>query len=388
MKHNSFITFENKFIRMKKNKPRNRHKHYKVPEPGTSPGLYTIDEEALKPVIILHTYNEKTYKKEELKNINNIDKLIQSKDFCYWFDIKGLADPNIFETLYNKLDISRLVLEDITSTYQRPKLDEYDNDKYIFAVSRHLYLNDEGVLNNDQVSFILSERTLITFQETYADCFEPVRKRLEVGKGNIRIGGSSYLMYAIMDVIVDNYFTLLNFWGEELDAIEDRLYDHPDKRIMYDTQAIKRSLITIRKVAWPERDKLNDIIRTDSPLISTLAKTYMKDAYDHCIQIIDFIESLKEIASANIDMNLSIISNRMNEIMKVLTIISSIFIPLTFIAGIYGMNFSREDPVTGKVMPDNMPELYSPHGYMWTWIVMGVIAVAQVIYFWRKGWFK
>ncbi len=373
---------------MGKNKPRNRHKHYNVPEPGTSPGKYEIDENALKPKITLHIYNESSYKKEDLEHINNIDKLIQNKDFYYWFDIKGLADPNIFETLFSKLDISRLVLEDITSSYQRPKLDEYDNDDYLFSVSRHLYLGEEDVLCNEQISFILSERTLITFQETYADCFGPVRKRLEIGKGNIRIGGSSYLMYAIMDVIVDNYFALLNFWGEELDAIEDRLYDHPDRRIMFDTQAIKRSLITIRKVAWPERDKLNDIIRSDSALISDLTKTYMKDAYDHCIQIIDFIESLKEIASANIDMNLSITSNRMNEIMKVLTIISSIFIPLTFIAGIYGMNFSREDPVTGKVLPGNMPELYSPHGYLWTWIVMGIIAVVQIIYFWRKGWFK
>ncbi|MCX2574332.1 magnesium/cobalt transporter CorA [Pedobacter sandarakinus] len=373
---------------MGKNKPRNRHKHYKVPAPGTSPGLYEIDQDALKPQIVLHTYNQKSYKNEILDDISNIDKLVANTDFNYWFDIKGLGDNGMFETLYAKFDISRLVLEDITSSYQRPKLDEYDNDKYIFSVSRHLYLGENNILCNDQVSFILSERTLITFQETYADCFEPVRKRLEVGKGNIRIAGSSYLMYAIMDVIVDNYFSLLNFWGEELDAIEDRLFDNPDRRIMYDTQAIKRSLITIRKVAWPERDKLNDLIRTDSVLISDLTKTYIKDAYDHCIQIIDFIESLKEIASANIDMNLSIISNRMNEIMKVLTIISSIFIPLTFIAGIYGMNFSREDPATGKVLPHNMPELYSPNGYIWTWVVMGIIAIVQVIYFWRRGWFK
>lgn len=373
---------------MAKNKKRNKHIHYKVPEPGTSPGLYTIDENALKPIITFHTYDDKTYKKEELKNIDNIDKLTENSNFFYWFDIKGLADPGIFETLYEKLNVSRLVLEDITSSYQRPKLDEYDNDKYVFSVSRHLYLSEENGLCNEQISFILTPKFLITFQENYEDCFNPVRKRLEVGKGNIRIGGSSYLMYAMMDAIVDNYFTLLNFWGEELDAIEDRLFDNPDKRIMYDTQAIKRSLITIRKVAWPERDKLNDILRSDSPLISDLTKTYIKDAYDHCIQIIDFIESLKEIASANIDMNLSIISNRMNEIMKVLTIISSIFIPLTFIAGIYGMNFSREDPVTGKVLTDNMPELYAEHGYLYTWLVMLVIAIIQVIYFWRRGWFK
>jgi len=366
------------------------HKHFKynVPAPGTSPGVYSIDENALKPLITLHIYNEKTYRKEELKNINNIEKLTENKDFCYWFDIKGLADPSIFETLYSKLNVSKLVLEDITSSYQRPKFDEYDNDKYVYSVSRHLFLNTDHDLCNEQISFILTSRCLITFQEDYEDCFNPVRKRLEVGKGNIRIAGSSYLMYAVMDVIVDNYFTLLNFWGGELDAIEDRLYDNPDKQIMYDTQAIKRSLITIRKIAWPERDKLNDILRSESELITDLTKTYIKDAYDHCVQIIDFIESLKEIASANIDMNLSIISNRMNEIMKVLTIISSIFIPLTFIAGIYGMNFSREDPVTGKILKDNMPELYAEHGYLYTWIVMAVIAIVQVIYFWRKGWFK
>ena len=157
---------------------------------------------------------------------------------------------------------------------------------------------------------------------------------------------------------------------------------------MYDTQIIKRNLISIRRVVWPERDKLNDILRTDSPLISDQTKMFVKDAYDHCIQIIDIVESLKEISISNIDMYLSVISNRMNEIMKVLTIISSIFIPLTFIAGIYGMNFAQQDPVTGKMLPQNMPELYQEHGYLYTMIVMGAIAVAQIIYFWRKGWFK
>lgn len=373
---------------MSKKKFRFQRNRLNIPDPGSSPGNYIIPTNALDAKIVLHSYNPQSYKKTELKNIEGIEKLIEDHNYNYWFEIKGLNDASIFEILSTKLNINRLVLEDITSGYQRPKLDEYDNDKFIFAVSRHLYTDKEHHLQNDQVSFILSKRTLITFQETYNDCFAPVRKRLEIGKGNIRVGGSSYLMYAIMDAIIDNYFSLLNYWGEELDKIEDRLFDHPDNSIMYDTQIIKRYLITIRKIAWPERDKLNDILRAETDLISDLAKTYVKDAYDHCIQIIDFIETLKEIAAANIDMNLNITSNRMNEIMKVLTIMSSIFIPLTFIAGIYGMNFSREDPVTGKILPNNMPELYSPNGYIWTWIVMGVIAVIQVIYFWRKGWFK
>ncbi len=373
---------------MAKNKLRNKHKHYKVPAPGSSPGMYVIDENALKPIIYLHVYNQQSYNRLTVDNIKNIPQLTADKSFNYWLDIKGLGDPAIFELLLNQYRINPLVLEDITSSFQRPKLEEFDEEQYVFTVSRHLYLNKDGLLFNEQVSFILLENMLMTFREDYEDCFSPVRKRLELGKGNIRAAGSSYLMYAVTDVIVDNYFALLNFWGEELDAIEDRLYDSPDKRIMYDTQAIKRSLITIRKVAWPERDKLNDILRSESPLISNTTKTYVRDVYDHCIQIIDFIESLKEIASANIDMNLSIVSNRMNEIMKVLTIMSSIFIPLTFIAGIYGMNFSREDPITGKILKDNMPELYAQHGYLYTLIVMGIIALLQIIYFWRKGWFK
>lgn len=373
---------------MAKNKIRDKKKKIKFSEPGTSPGAYVIDENALKPIIKFHTYNTDIHKVEELKSLKNIDALIADPNFNYWFDIKGIGDASLFEILKTKLDISPLALEDITSSYQRPKIDEYDAEKYLFAVSRHLYFNKENELINEQISFILTSNCLITFQETYEDCFDPVRKRLDIGKGNIRIGGSSYLMYALMDMVIDGYLKLLNAWGEQLDTIEDRLYSNPDKRIMYDTQAIRRSLLTTRKVVWPERDKLNDILRSENPLITSLTKTYLRDAYDHCIQTIDFMESLKEIATANIDLNLSIVSNRMNEIMKVLTIISSIFIPLTFIAGIYGMNFSRVDPATGKILRDNMPELYMQHGYLYTLGVMIAIAVIQIFYFYKKGWFK
>ena len=370
---------------MSKLKKRKRH-HYSLPTAGTSPGLVFISEDALKPIITLHTYNDKEYEAKSLMNISNIKETIANKNFTYWLDIKGFGSKEMFERLNTDFKINNLVLEDITRTYQRPKLEEYAN--YVFAISRMLILDEEGNLENEQVSFILTENALITFREHYEDCLDPVRKRLEAGKGNIRISGPGYLMYALMDIIVDRYFEILNVWGEDLDAIEDRLLEKPDKTIMYDTQLIKRNLIQIRRVAWPERDKLNDMLRTDSMLITDQTKTYIKDAYDHCIQIIDIIESLKEISASNIDMYLSIISNRMNEIMKVLTIISSIFIPLTFIAGIYGMNFAKQDPVTGQLLPDNMPELYTQHGYWYTWGVMLVIAVLQVIYFWRRGWFK
>ncbi|MEE1944294.1 magnesium/cobalt transporter CorA [Pedobacter sp. KR3-3] len=368
-----------------KHKP-HKKRHYALPTPGSSPGLIYIDENSLKPKITLYTYNQQTYKVEELHNLNGIKARTDNKDFNFWIEVKGFNSVEMFETLAKELHINKLILEDITRTYQRPKFEEYDD--YIFSISRMLCLDTDGALENEQVSFILTKNALFTFQDRYEDCLDPVRKRLDLGKGNIRIGGSSYLMYALMDMIVDNYFSVLGVWSEELDSIEDRLLDKPDKTIMYDTQMIKRNLITLRRVAWPERDKMNDILRTDSQFIDGQIKMYFRDAYDHCIQIIDMVESMKEIAASNIDMYLSIISNRMNEIMKVLTIISSIFIPLTFIAGIYGMNFSREDPVTGKVMPLNMPELYSAHGYVWALVIMAVIAILQIIYFWRKGWFK
>ena len=367
-------------------KQKRKRKHYSLPAAGSSPGVVYIDEHSLKPVITFHSYNDHHYAVKELDNIENLSRILANKEFTYWIEIKGFNSIAMFETLSNDFGISKLVLEDITRTYQRPKLEEYG--KYDFAVSRMLHFDENKNLDNDQVSFILLENALFTFQESYKDCLEPVRTRLKAGKGNIRLAGSSYLMYALMDIIIDTYFEILGSWGDELDLIEDRLFDKPDRTVMFDTQVVKRNLINVRRVVWPERDKLNDVLRSDSLLIPDQTKVYIRDAYDHCIQIIDIVESLKEISASNIDMYLSIISNRMNEIMKVLTIISSIFIPLTFIAGIYGMNFASADPVTGKLLPKNMPELYQEHGYLYTMIVMGAIALLQIIYFWRKGWFK
>ncbi|MES2652268.1 MAG: magnesium/cobalt transporter CorA [Bacteroidota bacterium] len=367
-----------------------RHKpkktRYVVPSPGSSPGTVYIDENSLEPRITLYSYNVDQYNVRQLERLADLKNFTGDSNFTYWVEIKGFKSASLFETLTREYNINKLIVEDITTTNQRPKYEEYG--KYDFAISRMLFLDGEGDLENEQLSFILTKNVLFTFQDKYEDCLQPIRKRLEIGKGNIRLGGSSYLMYALMDMIIDQYFTVLGTWSEELDNIEDRLLAKPDKSIMFDTQLIKRNLITLRRVAWPERDKVNDILRTDSRLISDQTKVYIRDAYDHCIQIIDMIESLKEISASNIDMYLSIISNRMNEIMKVLTIISSIFIPLTFVAGIYGMNFSREDPDTGKILSQNMPELYQEHGYLYTMIGMGIIAVLQVVYFWRKGWFK
>lgn len=359
---------------------------YSLPEAGSSPGLIYIDENSLETKITLHTVAKEFYKVEELTDLKRIKQIIADKNTIFWIEIKGFKSEAMFEILLNDLHVNKLILEDITRTYQRPKYEQYDD--YDFAISRMLIYDDDHCLINEQLSFLLTDNALFTFQDKYLSCMEPVHKRLKAGKGNIRTAGSGYIMYAMMDAIVDTYFQILGDWGEELDEIEDKLMAKVERSIMFETQALKRNLMNMKRVAWPERDKLNDMIRSDSPFITDQTKLFLRDAYDHIIQIIDINESLKEIATSNIDTYLSIISNRMNEIMKVLTIISSIFIPLTFIAGIYGMNFAKQDPVTGKIMPSNMPELYQEHGYLYTMIIMFIIAIIQVAYFARKGWFK
>jgi magnesium transporter len=356
-----------------------------IPVPGTSPGSIQLYEDALKPQITLYSYNSDDFFSEKINSLDELEiQIDRYKDHHRWIEIKGIGDANLLTFLGKKFDINKLVLEDIADCRQRPKLDEYED--YLFAVSRMLYVNKQLEIENEQVSFILFQKLLITFQENYSDNIIPVINRLSGGKGNIRSAGSSYLLYALTDLILDNYFALIYKLGDELETIEELLYRRADKSLMFQTQNIKREMISIRRAAWPERDKINDMIRSESKLINKTSKTYLKDTYDHTMQIIDLIENYKDLTTSLIDMNLTLISQRMNEIMKVLTIISSIFIPLTFIAGVYGMNFAFEDPQTGEILKNNMPELYNENGYLYTIGGMVTIAILQMIYFWRKGW--
>ncbi len=356
-----------------------------APIPGACPGSIGSYEGALPPKITAYAYDTNHFFSEEITNATELDLHFDTYSLLkHWINIRGLGDLELLEYIGKKFNIHNLVLEDIVNTQQRPKLDEYEG--YLFAISRMLYVNADLEIENEQISFILLPQVLISFQENYNNCIEPVVNRLKLGKGNIRISDISYMMYSLMDVVIDNYFSLIYKLGEELETLEELLYRKPDKSLMHQIHSIKRAMIMIRRAAWPERDKINDMIRSDSKLISKGTKTFLRDAYDHCMQVVDMVESYKDITTSLIDMNLSFISNRMNEIMKVLTIISSIFIPLTFIAGIYGMNFAYQDPITHKILNKNMPELYAENGYVYTMIIMLVIAILQIIYFWRKGW--
>lgn len=369
---------------MTTNRP--RYKFKRVGQVGDRPGTIALPDDALKPKISVFSYNINevvTCNGDDISIV--IDQLKKCTNHTHWIKINGLGSEQLFEKTGEVLNIDLLVLEDIANTHQRPKFDEYED--YLFATSRIIHFSEEHELINTQFSAIIKNDLILTFEEDYENRFDAVITRLKAGKGAIRTEGPGYMCYALMDTIIDQYFVVLADIGDLLDALEDRLYEKADKTIMYDTQHIKRNLITMRRVSWPERDKINDMIRSDSPLIKATVKAYLKDAYDHTIQIMDVTDSYKEITSSIMDLYLSMVSNRMNEIMKVLTIISVIFMPLTFIAGIYGMNFSRTDD-KGRIIPDNMPELYQHHAYVYALVIMFVIAIAQVWYFWKRGWFN
>ncbi|MBK0378875.1 magnesium/cobalt transporter CorA [Mucilaginibacter segetis] len=368
----------NKRIRYK-----NKWRNIKV---GESPGTIAIPDDAVKPRIAVFSFNQTDLQISEGSDFKTITQQIKKcTEHTHWIKINGLGDAALIESIGSLLNINHLVLEDVVNTHQRPKFDEYDD--YVFGTSRIIYFNKKDEMVNCQFSALVKDNLIISFEERHYNYFGVVEARLQAGKGSIRTAGPGYIFYALTDTILDNYFVLLGNLGDQIDQTEDRLYKSPDKTIMFEAQQLKRMLIAIRRACWPERDKINDMIRSENALITKEVKVYLRDAYDHCIQAMDLIESYKEVTSSLIDLYLSMVSNRMNEIMKVLTIISVIFIPLTFIAGIYGMNFSRED-THGHVISDNMPELYLHHGYIYALILMLAIGIIQLIIFWRKGWFN
>jgi magnesium transporter len=274
-------------------------------------------------------------------------------------------------------------MEDVFNVYQRAKAEDYQG--HLFLISRCLK-EENGSITNDQLSLFLGKNFVITIQDKYEDVLEPIRERIRQGKGYVRKFGPDYLLYALMDVVLDNFFPVIESISDRLDALQDALIDNPTRDKLNKVLITKRDLIMLRRAIWSERDKVNDILRSNFPLISDSTKIFFRDSYDHCVHAIDLIESYKEVTASLMDVYMSSVSNKMNQVMKVLTIISTIFIPLTFIVGLYGMNFSYTDPVTGKILPLNMPELYSPYGYVTVVAIMVVIVIGLLYFFVKKGW--
>lgn len=290
-----------------------------------------------------------------------------------WINVNGLHDTDFLTKLGERFGLHSLVLEDIVNTNQRPKFEDYG--EYIYIVIKILDYDEAAqIVTSEQVSLILGQNYVLSFQEREGDIFEPVRERIRGGKGRIRKGGTDYLTYALLDAVVDHYYAVLERFGDEIEAIEEDLIDHPAPELLNQIHALKREMIYIRKSVWPLREVVGSLYRDETRLIKKATQLFLRDVYDHTIQVIDSVESFRDIISGMQDLYLSSLSNRMNEVMKVLTIAATIFVPLTFFAGIYGMNF------------DFMPELKWKWSYPIFWAVIVVVGGSMVYAFRRKRW--
>jgi magnesium transporter len=341
---------------------------------GLPPGaLVHIGErraETLKMTVI--DYDETHVEEKEIKTIEESFPF-QDKPSMKWINIDGLHRVEVLEKLGEGYHIHPLVLEDILNTDQRPKMEEYDG--YLFIVLKMLDYDDQsnGVIT-EQISLILGPHFIFSFQEKEGDVFNSVRERIRNGKGRIRKMGTDYLAYALLDAVVDNYFIILERLGGKIEGLEERLVTHPTTSTLQEIHHLKRELIFLRKAVWPLREVVVGLERGESPLVQESTRVYLRDVYDHTIQVIDTVETFRDMVSGMLDIYLSSISNRMNAVMKVLTIIATIFIPLTFIAGIYGMNFKY------------MPELEWRWGYPIILLIMFVIGVLMLFYFRKRKW--
>lgn len=290
-----------------------------------------------------------------------------------WINVDGIHRTDIIEKIGKRFLIHPLTLEDVLNTMQRPKLEGFGD--YSFMVLKMLYHDKRtGRLRAEQISILLCETCVISFQEYEGDVFDPIRNRLRKGQGRLRNMGVDFLVYALVDAIVDNCFGILERISEKVEGLEEVLVARPRPETLKTIHGLKRELILLRKSMWPLREVLGSLTRQDSPGIQEATAIYFRDVYDHTVQVIDTIETLREMVSSMVDLYLSSLSNRMNEVMKLLTIVATIFIPLTFVAGLYGMNFRH------------MPELEWRYGYALVWGVMAVIAAIMLIYFKRKRW--
>lgn len=296
--------------------------------------------------------------------------------------MRGLGNEDILQRLGQVFELHPLVLEDIVNVPERPKVEDYEDQLVIIARMVMPKKKNHG-FHSEQVSFVLGKHYLLTVQEEpKRDCFEPVRSRIFKNKGIICKNGSDYLAYALIDAIIDGFFPVLEKYGERIEDLEDEVISQPTPKTLRKIYKVKQELLQLRRAIWPQRNLLHTLIQDDNEIISNEVRVYLRDCYDHAVQVIDMVETYRELASGLMDVYLSAVSNRMNEIMKLLTVISAIFIPLTFIAGVYGMNFNTEKS------PYNMPELNWYWGYPACLAVMAVIAAVLLYIFWHKGWLE
>ena len=342
---------------------------------GEVPGTLHVDPEAPSPVIHVIAYGPEDCKEQEITDVGALRDIVHTSPVT-WVNVDGLGDAKTLTAIGEIFELHALALEDVVNVPQRPKSEQYGDN--LFIVTRMAWLNEQ--LETEQLSLFLGKDILLTFQERPGDCLDPVRHRIRKGMGRIRKSPPDYLAYAILDSVIDSYFPLLEKFGERLEELEGQVMARPDAGTVANINQIKRDLLALRRAIWPQREMINALLREEMPMIGEQTRLYLRDCYDHVTQIIDMVETCREIASGLLDAYQSNISNRMNEIMKVLTIIATIFIPLGFLAGIWGMNFNTEKSFW------NMPLLGQPWGYRFALGIMLAIALTMLALFWRRGW--
>jgi len=330
--------------------------------------------DASKPKINLMAFSADSFVEKEDVSTEDILSLRESHSVT-WVDVIGLGNAETIVALGKLFGLHDLALEDVLNTHQRPKTEEFEN--HLFLVTR-MYRPDR-LQRTEQLSIFLGKGFVLSFQEEPGDCLEPVRKRIRLGRGQVRRKGADYLCYLLLDSVVDNYFPALEQYGESLEEIEENVLDKAESRHIRQLHDMKRELLLVRRSVWPQREMINAIIRDDNRLIDEHTRPYLRDVYDHTVQLMDILETYREVASGLVDVYISSVSAKLNEIMKVLTIISTIFIPLGFIASLYGMNFDRQSPW-------NMPELGWRFGYLFALCLMAAVLVGLLCFFIRKGW--
>ena len=354
---------------------------------GQRPGTLNVRPGALKPRLFLMSYDEGTFTEEEYTDRYDelLDQLRQHPELKHWIDVRGYGDLPLIERMMQDFGLHPLQMEDVLNDYQRAKVDVFDDNR-LFMVSRMTDFTRDLEIDDDQLSIFTGPNYVLTFQDDYDDCLDSLRTRIRSNFSTLRRRPVLYLAYALTDVVLDHYYPTMAAIGDYIEDLEEAIFaDKRPRRLLNRILRIKKDVVRFRRLVYPERDKIAEILRLPEEIMPETLKLFYRDAYDHAIQALDLAESYRDNISSLTDLYLSDQGNRMNEVMKVLTIISTIFIPLSFVVGLYGMNFQRDDG-HGHFLPHNMPELYSPWGYPVVLFAMGLVVATQLFYFYRKGW--
>lgn len=341
-------------------------------EQGAPPGTFEVKPTTVRPAIRAIAFNATEINEQELESIAQA-RALAGENHRLWIDIQGAPTAELLEEAGTVFGLHALALADVANIGQRPKIEDYE--VHLFGVVRMVTRQESG-FRWEQVSLFIGRQFVISFQEYKGDCLDSVRQRLRAGRKLIRGGNCDYLGAMLIDAIVDGYFPLLEDFGERLEDLETRVLRHPTQSVLSEVYHAKRELMTFRRSVWPLRDELNQLLRDGHPILKKTTLPYLRDTLDHLMQVVDVVENFRELAGSFIDVYLSSVSHRTNEVMRILTIIATIFIPLTFVAGIYGMNF------------ENIPELKWKHGYLYFWIIVGVMLAGMVLLFHRLGWLR